>query len=223
MPTGTVWKIGGNATVTWNVRNNHGGGRRKLCSLSCVLSIGCLLIRSASCAAGYSYRLCPASEPMTEACFQQHPLDFDTTAQAILYPDGTRKSIPGTFVVDGTTPPGSMWAMLPIPPAGLGPRCLPGPNDTNSTPFGCQLWEGRDDGHNGHVPGPCVRCPETPGSDCSRCDNGGSDAKSPAFPPPEPRVMGAPQQGILDVVKVPANLAPGDYVLSWRCRYPHGS
>ena len=26
MPTGTVWKIGGEAPVSWNVRNNHGGG-----------------------------------------------------------------------------------------------------------------------------------------------------------------------------------------------------
>ena len=50
MPTGTVWKIGGEAEVSWNVRNNHGGG--------------------------YQYRLCPASEPLTEACFQKHPLEF---------------------------------------------------------------------------------------------------------------------------------------------------
>lgn len=190
MPTGTVWKIGGTATVTWNVRNNHGGG--------------------------YSYRLCPASEPLSEECFMKHHLDFVQDAQAILNPDGTRIQINGTFVVDGTNPPGSMWAMLPIPPAGLGPRCLPGPNDTNSTPNGCMPWEGRHDGHDGHVPGPCVPCPETPGSDCSRCDNGGKDAKSPAFPPPAQHVLGAPQQGILDVIKIPADLQPGEYVLGFR-------
>ena len=36
---------------------------------------------------------------------------------------------------------GSTWAMLPIPENGLGPRCLPGPDDTPSTPHGCEPWE----------------------------------------------------------------------------------
>lgn len=191
MPTGTVWKIGGQATVTWNVRNNHGGG--------------------------YAYRLCPASAPLTEACFQQHPLPFVQAEQAILFANGSRVKIPGTFVSEGTSPAGSTWAMLPIPENGLGPRCLPGPNDDpKTTPFACQEWEGRHDGHNGHVPGPCGPCPETEGSDCSRCDNGGDDARSPSFPPPVPGVMGSPIEGILDVVEVPKDLAPGKYVLGWR-------
>jgi len=189
MPTGTVWKIGGEATVSWNVRNNHGGG--------------------------YSYRLCPATSELTEACFQQHPLDFNQDKQAILFPNGTRISIPGTFISEGTSPKGSTWSMLPIPENGLGPRCLPGPNDTNATKNGCQKWEGRSN-HNGHVPGPCVPCPETPGSDCSRCDNGGKDTHTPAFPPPVEGVVGAPVEGVLDVVKVPADLPPGEYVLGWR-------
>ena len=38
------------AEVTWQVRNNHGGG--------------------------YSYRLCPADVLLSEECFQDHPLDF---------------------------------------------------------------------------------------------------------------------------------------------------
>ena len=35
-----------------------------------------------------------------------------------------------------------LWrrSMLPIPENGLGPRCLPGPNDDASTPFGCEPW-----------------------------------------------------------------------------------
>ena len=37
-----------------------------------------------------------------------------------------------------------------------------GPNDTASTPNGCMKWEGRSN-YNGHVNGPCVPCPETPG------------------------------------------------------------
>lgn len=171
---------------------------------------------------GYSYRLCPAIEELSEECFTRHPLEFVQDKQAILRADGSTIPIKGTFTSEGTYPPGSTWAMLPIPEDGLGPRCLPGPNDNASTPFGCQPWEGRDSGHynpkypNGHVPGPCVRCPETPGSDCSRCDNGGLNAKSPAFPPPIPHVQGAPIEGVLDILKVPASLAPGDYVLGFR-------
>lgn len=191
MPTRTVWKIGGEATVSWNVRNNHGGG--------------------------YQYRLCPASEPLTEQCFQKYPLEFVQERHAILFANGTSVPIKGTFVSEGTLPEGSTWARLPIPATGLGPRCLPGPNDTNSTPNGCMKWEGRSN-HNGHVDGPCVACPETAGSDCSRCSNPGWPGKGPrpAFEPLLPGVMEAPSPGVLDVLKVPKDLPAGDYVLGWR-------
>ena len=39
----TAWSAGGTAEVAWQVTANHGGG--------------------------YSYRLCPKSEVITEACF----------------------------------------------------------------------------------------------------------------------------------------------------------
>ena len=32
-----------------------------------------------------SYRLCPASEPLTEACFQKHPLDFVQDKQQLVF------------------------------------------------------------------------------------------------------------------------------------------
>ena len=190
-----VWHIGGEVEVAWNVRNNHGGG--------------------------YSYRLCPASNVLSEACFQSHPLDFVTSKQAIVRADGTRVPIQGTFLTEGTFPKGSMWARLPIPSNGLGPRCLPGPNDTNSTPHGCMEWEGRKDGHYGHVDGPCVPCPETAGSDCSRCSNPGWPSTSkgppqPAFEPLVPGVVEAPIESVLDVLKLPSSLKPGDYILGWR-------
>jgi hypothetical protein len=44
MDTGVVWTLGKTAQVTWQVLNNHGGG--------------------------YSYRLCPLEDELTEACFR---------------------------------------------------------------------------------------------------------------------------------------------------------
>ena len=189
---------------------------------------------------GYSYRLCPRSEPLTEQCFQvptihpfycsgfrrfnrpafqRHPLDFVLGAQSILFPNGSTAPIAGggTFVNTGTSPEGSMWARLPVPATGLGPRCLPGPNDTAATPHACEVWEGRSN-FNGHVDGPCVPCPETAGSDCSRCSNPGKgDPKHPhrpptprsAFAPPFPGVEEAPQHDVLDQVKVGRSLSEG--------------
>lgn len=49
LPTGVVWKAGGEAEVAWAVKFNHGGG--------------------------YQYRLCPADSPLTEECFQKMPLE----------------------------------------------------------------------------------------------------------------------------------------------------
>eukprot|EP00419_Tripos_fusus_P016207 CAMPEP_0172728580 /NCGR_PEP_ID=MMETSP1074-20121228/92322_1 /TAXON_ID=2916 /ORGANISM="Ceratium fusus, Strain PA161109" /LENGTH=380 /DNA_ID=CAMNT_0013555843 /DNA_START=40 /DNA_END=1182 /DNA_ORIENTATION=+ len=176
-----VWKIGGQAQVTWQLENNHGGG--------------------------YSYRLCPADEPLTEECFQKHQLDFVQDQQGVVLKNGTVVPIKGTFVTEGTYPAGSMWSMLPVPADWLGPRCLPGTKDTKDTPNACEDWEH----HN--VDGPCKPCPETPGSDCSRCDNG----PSPAFPAPYPGFVGCDHHhAIKDMVKVPSNLKPGRYVLNWR-------
>ena len=63
----------------------------------------------------------------------------------------------------GVRPPGSMWAMIPVPSQALGPRCIPGTNDTDAAPNACEPWE------KGLVEGPCKPCPGTAGSDCSRC------------------------------------------------------
>jgi len=181
MDTGVVWTIGLEAEVTWQVLNNHGGG--------------------------YSYRLCPADEILTEKCFQNHQLEFVQDQQAIVDRNGSMTPVSGIFVTEGTYPLGSMWSTIPVPPTWLGPRCLPGPNDTNSTPNGCQDWEAN------LVDGPCVPCPGTPGSDCSRCDNG----NYPAFEPPCDGCEGCDHfHSIRDVVKVPKDLQPGKYVLGWR-------
>ena len=42
---------------------------------------------------GYQYRLCPASEDLTEECFQKHPLDFVRGHQFLQWNNGTRQLI----------------------------------------------------------------------------------------------------------------------------------
>lgn len=173
-----TWKLGSEVEVSWQIRNNHGGG--------------------------YQYRLCEASA-VSEACFQSHPLEFVRSKQALVFANGTRLPIPGTFVDRGTLPAGSTWAMLPIPPTWLGPRCLG---------QGCEAWEDH------LVDGPCVPCPGTANSDCSRCDNG----PTPSFEPFCESCVGCYCDGcspyepvaVLDVVKIPDDLPPGEYVLGWR-------
>lgn len=188
MDTGVEWKRGSSQEVTWQVENNHGGG--------------------------YSYRLCPAESELTEACFQAHPLDFDVKEQGIVFDNGTVVPVPNPiFVNEGTFPQGSMWSMLPIPSTALGPRCLPGPNDTATTPYACEKWE------HECVGGPCAPCPETAGSDCSRCDNFWDG--TPSFPPPcddckSRGGMGSSTVAVRDMVKIPADLKAGKYVLGWR-------
>jgi hypothetical protein len=161
---------------------------------------------------GYQYRLCPADQELTEECFQSHPLDFNQDEQAIVFKNGTLFKIPGTFVSNGVLPVGSTWSMIPIPTTALGPRCLAGPMDNNNTtPNACQPWE------SALTDGPCIPCPETPGSDCSRCDNNWKRTDAPSFPEPYPGVSGSDHgHAIRDMVKVPSSLAPGKYILGWR-------
>jgi hypothetical protein len=75
------WSAGETVEVSWGIRANHGGG--------------------------YQYRICPASEPLTEACFQRTPLPFSGPSQ-IRYSDGTMgKLFNRTEVNVGTMPTGS--------------------------------------------------------------------------------------------------------------------
>lgn len=60
------------------------------------------------------YRLCPASEPLTEECFKNLPLKFAGPPK-LRHADGTETEFRPTYVTEGTTPAGSTWAMNPIP------------------------------------------------------------------------------------------------------------
>ena len=130
--------------------------------------------------------------------------------------DRNRKIYPinGTFVTEGTYPHGSEWARIPIPSVALGACCIAGPNDTATTPNRCLPGEGTY-----CKPGaPCKPCPQTPGSDCSRCDNPAPQyTGQPAFPPHVPEAVGCDHKhAIRDVLNVPADLPAGDYVLGFR-------
>merc|ERR1711975_66659 len=69
---------------------------------------------------GYAYRLCPASDNLTEACFQRHHLKFLGNKSWIRYisKDGkeeNRTAISAVRVTEGTLPEGSSWTRNPIP------------------------------------------------------------------------------------------------------------
>merc|ERR1711933_658422 len=88
LPSGTEWEAGSSVEVSWGIRYNHGGG--------------------------YSYRLCPATEELTEECFQKLQLNF-TGMPSLRWNDGKELFYKGMYTTDGTSPPGSMWARLQIP------------------------------------------------------------------------------------------------------------
>jgi hypothetical protein len=81
--------------ASWSIYANHGGG--------------------------YSYRLCKSNTgdgtDVTEACFQEMPLDFATDTTEVRYVDGSRPSlmINATTTAKGTFPKGSQWRKNPIP------------------------------------------------------------------------------------------------------------
>lgn len=88
-PSGTVWVAGSQVQTAISIRANHGGG--------------------------YSFRLCPADADLTEECFQQTPLKFVEGRQTLRWANGTELGINGTYIDVGTHPPGSSWAMNPLP------------------------------------------------------------------------------------------------------------
>ena len=126
-----------------------------------------------------SYRLCPrsSSAPLTEECFQRHPLAFVGNTTDIVGATGeVLHTIPATRTTRGTTPPGSEWTRNPVP-----------------------------DQHDPGVP-PNFR-PPVPGLAGHCCDEGCPDGCGDGF---------GQIWNIMDRVRVPSGLSPGDYVLSWR-------
>lgn len=87
-PSGTVWERGSVATTRWQQTAAHGGG--------------------------YIFRLCPRSEPLTEACFRRLPLEFAEPYRHVarFKNSSLDRVIKATPVTDG---PAKGWMRLPLP------------------------------------------------------------------------------------------------------------
>ena len=144
----------------------------------------------------------------------------------MLFPNGSRIAVPNpVFVNVGTAPSGATWSRLPLPGSGYGHRCACDLTDDahgdRPQDYNCGCKRGEEAGgcstpgncSSGH----CLPCPETAGSDCSRCDNPPRHSwGSYSFPPPCGEDCMSLNPGIVDQVRVPADLKPGKYVLGFR-------
>lgn len=90
----TEWPIGSLQDVAWRISANHGGG--------------------------YALRLCPASQELTEECFQSHHLQFEGEFSWIQFglDPSNRTEIRANRTTSGTTPLDSQWTKVPIPSCG---------------------------------------------------------------------------------------------------------
>lgn len=157
---------------------------------------------------GYAYRLCKKSNNLTEECFQKGHLQFASNTSWIQWGEDfhNRSAFPATRVSEGTHPAGSQWTKNPIAPCwgevggASAPFGFPGISNCKKTMF------------------PPILADVVP-------------AHRPYFPLPGLYGYGIGTIGqainekyfydrfrfhIFDKVKIPADLTPGDYVLSWR-------
>jgi len=181
-----IWKAGSEQEVAWGISANHGGG--------------------------YAYRLCPndGKANVTEKCFQAHHLEFAGSLSWIVDQNGTNIPFNRTTITEGTFPENSQWAMSPIPGcrtcddivAKCGKPLKPVPGNGKSD------WDAQ------------VNC-------YAICDGAGSSKASGRCPqgtenykPPVPAYSGFGKYqwpwSIKDKVKVPKDLTPGRYLVSWR-------
>lgn len=210
-----VWAAGETAEVSWVSVANHAGG--------------------------YSYSLCPATEELTEECFERMPLQFVYNKSKLRYmflesgldtngtlsPNHTEVIIPAHRVSEGVLPKGSMWSKNPIPagqwalngcnagPATCGPQASSSPPQFEP-PAGCDehCW-GYAPCQVGFVhPGNEGWIDDRHSTKLPNCSKASTD-------PDAPLVNGegcchtTAYMAIIDEVHVP-QVPPGDYVVRWR-------
>lgn len=175
LKTGVVWSAGSVVEVAWGIRYNHGGG--------------------------YSYRLCPANEELTEECFRKLPLNF-TGMPSLRWNDGKELFYHGMYLSEGTSPQGSMWARNQIPRI-----------DDSSADSG-EPWDHRDLCHD-----------PAQGKACRAFEPICEEA-TPPWHKIEAQARDSDVEGfcsgdwtggmLVDRVQIPEWLPPGEYVLGWR-------
>jgi hypothetical protein len=198
----TTWKRGGIVEVAWGISANHGGG--------------------------YQYRLCPKQDFETmknveEECFQKHVLPFVGDKQWIQWGNGYNRSQRDEIKAvrvggDLVKPKGKEWTRNPIPGCALpgsarekrpchGPAFTPAPLADRKFPYaGKEEGASTENGIFGYSGGHCM------GNNTKAIDNTGHDVKCTD----EEYKDSLFDFGIVDLVQVPDDLAPGEYVLSFR-------
>eukprot|EP00928_Gymnodinium_smaydae_P017880 TRINITY_DN16827_c0_g4_i1.p1 TRINITY_DN16827_c0_g4~~TRINITY_DN16827_c0_g4_i1.p1 ORF type:complete len:388 (+),score=27.65 TRINITY_DN16827_c0_g4_i1:48-1211(+) len=175
LPTGVVWAVGSVVEVAWGIRYNHGGG--------------------------YSYRLCPVNEELTEECFRKIPLNF-TGMPSLRWNNGKELFYKPMYLTEGTSPPGSMWARNQIP------------RIDDSAEGSWEPWDKRNLCQDG-----------ARGKGCRAFEPICEEA-TPPWHKIEPQSRDSDVEGIcsgdwtggmlVDRVQIPTWLPPGQYVLGWR-------
>lgn len=209
-PSGTVWQRGSVVRVRQQSTAPHGGG--------------------------YIYRLCPANETLTEACFDRLPLTFATPEKHTLrFADPTKdREVSATLVTEGG---GKGWMVYPWPSG----SCPGGVCDgacmysvVGQEGKHCYYRNGTRDAGPGRAPVPgkayCPGCgyPHYGSDGACPCSGGEADPKitCPVVPPdagsdlaftPDPAPgHSAADYALEDELRVPADIRPGDYVLGYR-------
>jgi len=163
---------------------------------------------------GYAYRLCPKSSKLAEECFQRHHLQFVGSESWIQFGDDrtNRTAIPATRTSEGTNPAGSQWTKNPIPACAgyVGgssmPVNIPLLSDCNKAQFDPPLKEFITT-HHKWAPLPGLY-------------GFGVAAPGPQTDPEQFKFWTERFSfNIIDRVQIPADLSPGEYVLSfrWEC------
>jgi len=177
-PSGTVWKRGTVAKARWQMTARHGGG--------------------------YMFRLCPANETLTEACFQATPLEFANTETHRVLFKANETTVPATLVKEG---PAKGWMRMPMP-------------DYDPHPCDYNVTEGE------HCLAGCPGCRAPWWAADSACPTNcaakfpglpkNAAADPAAFPDPLGGKFGYHEYAVEDELRVPATIPPGAYVLGWR-------
>jgi len=222
----TIYKRGEIVEMAWALTANHGGG--------------------------YSYRLCkiPPDGNVTEECFQKIPLKFVGDHHRFQYAgrwfpgkEPPSYDVPMTKVSEGTFPPGSEWARVPMPACRYYDQSICGPEvPINYTSPGGEIpWGGTFYGGDAWIaqvdcasigagatiepdgPPPPTDINNSYGlSDGQLCPPGKTQ-----FTEVVPGISGFLANhtypvrsviafSIVDKIQIPADIEEGNYMLSWR-------